>query len=74
MREGISLKRDFGRRIKKILAAMPKIEKLSTETRAEVLANFQLRVKELLAEIPVNEKRLYEEAAARRSVAISPKS
>ena len=62
-REGISLKRDFGRRIKKILAAMPKIEKLSTETRAEVLANFQTQVKELLAEIPVNEKRLYEEAA-----------
>src|SRR6202050_1015465 len=63
VREGISLKRDFGRRIKKILAAMPKIEKLSTEARAEVLANFQARVKELLAEIPVNEKRLYEEAA-----------
>jgi uncharacterized protein (TIGR00255 family) len=63
MREGNSLKRDFSRRIKKILAAMPKIEKLSTATRAEVLATFQTRVKELLAELPVNEKRLYEEAA-----------
>jgi len=63
VREGNSLKRDFARRIKKILAAMPKIEKLSTETRAEVLAGFQSRVKELLAELPVNEKRLYEEAA-----------
>ncbi|HVN27144.1 MAG TPA: YicC/YloC family endoribonuclease [Candidatus Binataceae bacterium] len=63
VREGNSLKRDFTRRIKKILAAMPKIERLSADTRAEVLAAFQNRVKELLAEIPVNEKRLYEEAA-----------
>ena len=63
LREGNSLKRDFSRRIRKILAAMPKIEKLSAETRAEVLAAFQNRVKELLAELPVNEKRLYEEAA-----------
>jgi uncharacterized protein (TIGR00255 family) len=63
VREGNSLKRDFARRIKKILAAMPKIEKLSADTRAETLAAFQNRVKELLAELPVNEKRLYEEAA-----------
>jgi uncharacterized protein (TIGR00255 family) len=63
IREGNSLKRDFARRIKKILAAMPKIEKLSADTRAETLAAFQNRVKELLAELPVNEKRLYEEAA-----------
>ena len=62
VREGSSLKRDFDRRIKKILAAMPKIEKL-WQTRAEVLAGFQVRVKELLGELPVNEKRLYEEAA-----------
>ncbi len=62
-REGTSLKRDFSRRIRKILAAVPKIEKLSSETRAEVLASFHNRVKELLAEQPVNEKRLYEEAA-----------
>ena len=63
IREGNSLKRDFARRIKKILLAMPKIEKLSAETRTEVLASFQARVKELLGELPVNEKRLYEEAA-----------
>jgi uncharacterized protein (TIGR00255 family) len=63
IREGNSLKRDFSRRIKKILAAMPKIEKLSAEARVEVLAGFQDRVKELLGELPVNEKRLYEEAA-----------
>jgi uncharacterized protein (TIGR00255 family) len=63
IREGNSLKRDFARRIRKILLAMPKIEKLSAETRTEVLASFQARVKELLGELPVNEKRLYEEAA-----------
>jgi uncharacterized protein (TIGR00255 family) len=63
IREGNSLKRDFARRIKKILLAMPKIEKLSGEARVEVLAGFQDRVKELLGELPVNEKRLYEEAA-----------
>ena len=63
IREGNSLKRDFARRIRKILVAMPRIEKLSAETRVEVLAGFQARVKELLGETPVNEKRLYEEAA-----------
>jgi uncharacterized protein (TIGR00255 family) len=63
IREGNSLKRDFGRRIKKILAATPKIEKLSKESRAELMATFQSRIKELLAELPVSEKRLYEEAA-----------
>jgi len=63
IREGNSLKRDFARRIRKILAAMPKIEKLSIDTRAEMLIGFQSRVKELLAELPLNEKRLYEEAA-----------
>jgi uncharacterized protein (TIGR00255 family) len=63
IREGNSLKRDFSRRLKKMLAAMPKIEKLASQTRTEVLAAFQELVKELLAETPVNEKRLYEEAA-----------
>ena len=63
VREGASLKRDFARRVKKIIAAIPQIEKLSAQTRMEVLATFQARVKELLAEMPLNEKRLYEEAA-----------
>ena len=71
VREGNSLKRDFSRRIKKIVAAMPKIEKLSVDTRAEMLIGFQARVKELLAELPLNEKRLYEEAAG---VAITARS
>lgn len=63
-REGSSLKRDFSRRIKKILDAVPKIARLSEQTRGEVIREFEARVKELLGEIPVNEKRLYEEASS----------
>ncbi|HYB91121.1 MAG TPA: YicC/YloC family endoribonuclease [Candidatus Binataceae bacterium] len=62
-REGASLKRDFGRRAKKIADAIPKIETLAAQTRAEVMANFDRRVRELLHNLPVDEKRLYEEAA-----------
>src|SRR5579885_718989 len=36
----------------------------SEQTRAEVMKNFQARVRELLANLPVNEKRLYEEASS----------
>lgn len=63
-REGLSLKRDFSRRIKKIFEATPKIAQLSEQTREDVLQDFQNRIKELLAEVPVNEKRLYEEASS----------
>jgi len=62
-REGASLKRDFGRRVGRIVTAIPKIEGLAEQTRAEVMANFQRRVRELLDNLPVDEKRLYEEAA-----------
>lgn len=63
-REGASLKRDFARRIRKVLDAVPKIARLSEQTRIEVIREFESRVRELLAEIPVNEKRLYEEASS----------
>jgi uncharacterized protein (TIGR00255 family) len=63
-REGKSLRRDFATRVKKIRAALPKIERLSAETRSEIMRNFQSRVRELLGELPVNEKRLYEEASS----------
>ena len=64
VREGRSLRRDFAARVKRIAALIPAIEKLAAETRAEVLESFQSRVRELLGAQPVNEKRLYEEAAA----------
>jgi uncharacterized protein (TIGR00255 family) len=64
MREGTSLKKDFSARVKRIRTAIPKIERLSEQTRAEIMKTFQNRVRELLANLPVNEKRLYEEASS----------
>lgn len=64
IREGTSLKKDFSARVKKIRTAIPKIERLSEQTRAEIMKTFQTRVRELLANLPVNEKRLYEEASS----------
>ena len=63
-REGKSLHDDFAMRIRSIESAIPKIEMLAEQTRAEIMDNFQRRVRELLAELPVNEKRLYEEASS----------
>ena len=62
-REGRNLKRDFEQRIRAITAAIPHIERLAEQSRAEILANFQSRIRELLENLPVNEKRLYEEAS-----------
>jgi uncharacterized protein (TIGR00255 family) len=64
VREGRSLKRDFGTRIRKISSMLPRIERLAERTRADASANFRKRIRELLENIPINEKRLYEEAAA----------
>jgi uncharacterized protein (TIGR00255 family) len=63
-REGRSLKRDFDARVRRIGAALPRIQRLTNQTRGEVMATFQARVRELLGTLPVNEKRLYEEASA----------
>ncbi|MGH7931764.1 MAG: YicC/YloC family endoribonuclease [Candidatus Binataceae bacterium] len=63
-REGLALKRDFEMRLKKIGVAVPRIEKLAGESRAAIRANFEERVRELLGDLPVNEKRLYEEASS----------
>ena len=62
-REGRNLKRDFELRLRAIAAAIPNIERLANQTREEILANFQARIRELLDNLPVNEKRLYEEAS-----------
>jgi uncharacterized protein (TIGR00255 family) len=64
VREGRSLNKDFVTRVRAIEAAIPKIERLTEKTRAEIRANFDKRIRELLAELPVNEKRLYEEASS----------
>jgi uncharacterized protein (TIGR00255 family) len=62
-REGAALRRDFETRIKKIGAGVPRIEQLAAESRKTIHTNFETRVRELLGELPVNEKRLYEEAS-----------
>ncbi|MGH7781681.1 MAG: YicC/YloC family endoribonuclease [Candidatus Binataceae bacterium] len=64
VREGNSMRRDFGERVRRIHAALPRIEKLAEETRAEIMKTFEARIRELLAALPVNEKRMYEEASA----------
>ena len=63
VREGRSLHDDFALRVRKIEGAVPRIEKLAEQSRMEILETFQTRVRELLGELPVNEKRLYEEAS-----------
>jgi len=62
-REGAALRRDFETRIKKIGNGVPRIEQLAAESRKTIHTNFETRVRELLGELPVNEKRLYEEAS-----------
>ncbi len=62
-REGRALMNDFILRIGAIAGAIPKIEKLAKESRDEIVANFQLRLRELVADLAVNEKRLFEEAS-----------
>ena len=64
VREGKSLQKDFAARVAHIEAALPKIERLAEQSRADIMENFQSRIRELLAELPVNEKRLYEEASS----------
>jgi uncharacterized protein (TIGR00255 family) len=63
-REGAALRRDFETRLKNIGDGVPRIEKLAAESRATIHATFETRVRELLGDLPVNEKRLYEEASS----------
>jgi uncharacterized protein (TIGR00255 family) len=63
LREGKSLRRDFAARIDRIAKALPRIEQIAEHTRREVLQNFQSRVRDLLEKLPLDEKRLYEEAS-----------
>ncbi|MBV8773996.1 MAG: DUF1732 domain-containing protein, partial [Deltaproteobacteria bacterium] len=64
VREGRALKRDFEMRLNIIASAVPRMDELAAQARTIVRANFELRIRELLGELPVNEKRLYEEASA----------
>lgn len=62
-REGKALRADFVRRINTITTAVPRIERLAAASRGEIVANFQSRLRDLIADLAINEKRLFEEAA-----------
>jgi uncharacterized protein (TIGR00255 family) len=64
VREGRALKRDFELRLKTLAAAIPRVDELAAEARTVIKVNFQTRIREMLAELPLNEKRLFEEASA----------
>jgi len=64
IREGRSLNNDFATRVRNIETAIPKIAELAEQTRVEIMENFHKRIRELLEDLPVNEKRLYEEASS----------
>jgi uncharacterized protein (TIGR00255 family) len=63
-REGRSLQRDLRSHLAKIDSSIPKIANLAEESRREIMTAFEARMRELLADAPINEKRLHEEAAA----------
>lgn len=63
-REGLGLRRDFEQRIANLSAALPRIEELSAAARDNTKRNFQTRLRELLEDAPLNEKRIYEDAVA----------
>jgi uncharacterized protein (TIGR00255 family) len=62
-REGRALRADFIARINTINEAVPRIERLAEVSRGEIVANFQKRLQDLIPDLAVNEKRLYEEAS-----------
>jgi uncharacterized protein (TIGR00255 family) len=62
IREGRELKHDFEQRLKRIAQALPRIEQLAENARDLIRAEFETRMRELLKEVPINEKRLYEDA------------
>ncbi len=63
-REGRILKRDLAAHLARIEALIPQIGRLADKSRAEIMANFESRLRQLLENLPVNEKRVHEEAAA----------
>lgn len=62
-REGKALRADFIQRINTIIESVPKIERLAGASRSEIVANFQTRLRDLIGDLAVNEKRLFEEAS-----------
>lgn len=63
-REGAVLRRDLAAHLARIGSLIPQIAKLAERSRGEIVAGFESRVRQLLENLPVNEKRLHEDAAA----------
>ncbi|MBF6568741.1 MAG: YicC family protein [Candidatus Binataceae bacterium] len=63
-REGKALKADFSDRLSRIEQAIPEVQRLAEQSHKAILENFQRRVGELLKDLPLDERRLYEEAAS----------
>jgi uncharacterized protein (TIGR00255 family) len=63
-REGAALKRDITARLAKIQRSVDKIAKLAVAARRAIIDSFQTRVRELVGTLPLDERRLYEDAAA----------
>jgi uncharacterized protein (TIGR00255 family) len=64
MREGKALKKDLAARLAEIERASRKIAKLSAASRRTIIDAFQARVRELAGILPLDERRLYEDAVA----------
>jgi uncharacterized protein (TIGR00255 family) len=62
-REGRTMQRDMTAHLKRIEEAIPKIAKLAEKSRVEIIAGFEARLRHLLEDLPINEKRLHEDAA-----------
>jgi uncharacterized protein (TIGR00255 family) len=63
-REGAVLRRDLAGHLARIGALIPHIARLAEKSRGEIMTGFESRVRQLLENLPVNEKRLHEDAAA----------
>ncbi len=63
-REGRALRRDLATRLGRLSAALPRLENLAAQARAQIAANFHARVRELLNDLPVDERRLFDETAS----------
>ncbi|MGD0074581.1 MAG: YicC/YloC family endoribonuclease [Candidatus Binataceae bacterium] len=64
LREGKAMKKDLTARLRELERASHKIGKLSAASRRAIVASFQSRVRELAAILPLDERRLYEDAVA----------
>jgi uncharacterized protein (TIGR00255 family) len=64
LREGRALRTDMEQCLKRVETARSEVKQLAEASRRAIMENFQSRVRELLANLPLDERRLYEEASS----------